>query len=274
MIPLSASKEQLTDSLGQLAAHWNSAKDVWNDAARQEQPRQQRPAADRVDPSGVELARDQRADRERERDGDARVAEVEHRRMDRHAGVLELRVQAAAVRRDEAEPRERVRGEHHHGDEERRDRADDARHVGHQFAVLAAVGEHRERAPRRDDDRPEQQRALLPGVERRPRVVDREVAAGVGGDVLDAEIVREQRAHQGARGHEQQAPHHVDGALGARGHLRPALETAHERDRAPPDTDEERDPECGGTEISQRLDGGRQTVDGRRHAACCFGAVA
>ena len=36
MNPLSASKEQLTDSLRQLAANWNSAKEVWNDAARQE----------------------------------------------------------------------------------------------------------------------------------------------------------------------------------------------------------------------------------------------
>jgi hypothetical protein len=29
------SKEQLTDSLHQLAADWNSTKDVWNDSARQ-----------------------------------------------------------------------------------------------------------------------------------------------------------------------------------------------------------------------------------------------
>jgi len=33
---LSASKEQLTDSLRQLAANWNSAKDVWNDATRRD----------------------------------------------------------------------------------------------------------------------------------------------------------------------------------------------------------------------------------------------
>jgi hypothetical protein len=33
---LAASKDQLTDSLHQLAVNWNSAKDVWNDAARQD----------------------------------------------------------------------------------------------------------------------------------------------------------------------------------------------------------------------------------------------
>jgi hypothetical protein len=36
MNPLSASKEQLTDSLHQLSANWYGAKDVWNDAARQD----------------------------------------------------------------------------------------------------------------------------------------------------------------------------------------------------------------------------------------------
>ena len=36
MNSISASKDQLTDSLHQLAANWNSAKDVWNDTARQD----------------------------------------------------------------------------------------------------------------------------------------------------------------------------------------------------------------------------------------------
>jgi hypothetical protein len=35
MNSLAASKEQLIDSLRQLTANWNSAKDIWNDAARQ-----------------------------------------------------------------------------------------------------------------------------------------------------------------------------------------------------------------------------------------------
>jgi hypothetical protein len=34
--PLSTSKDQLTDSLHQLAGNWNLAKDVWNDATRQD----------------------------------------------------------------------------------------------------------------------------------------------------------------------------------------------------------------------------------------------
>jgi sRNA-binding protein len=36
MNPLAASKEQLTDSLRQLSSNWESAKGVWNDAARED----------------------------------------------------------------------------------------------------------------------------------------------------------------------------------------------------------------------------------------------
>ena len=36
MNSLAASKEQLTDSLRQLSSNWESAKGVWNDAAREE----------------------------------------------------------------------------------------------------------------------------------------------------------------------------------------------------------------------------------------------
>ncbi len=36
MNSLRASKEDLANSLGQLATNWNSAKDIWNDTARQD----------------------------------------------------------------------------------------------------------------------------------------------------------------------------------------------------------------------------------------------
>jgi sRNA-binding protein len=36
MNSLSASKEQLTDSLRQLSSNWESAKGVWNDAAKED----------------------------------------------------------------------------------------------------------------------------------------------------------------------------------------------------------------------------------------------
>ena len=41
--------------------------------------------------------RDQRGHRERERDGEADIAEVEHRRMDHHRPVLQQRIEAVAV---------------------------------------------------------------------------------------------------------------------------------------------------------------------------------
>ena len=54
------------------------------------------------EPLGVEPARDERRDGERERDRRRDVAEVEIRRMDRHPRILELRIHPAPVGRDEA----------------------------------------------------------------------------------------------------------------------------------------------------------------------------
>ena len=78
------------------------------DADREEQPREQGPLPDGVDPAGVEPPGEQRRDREGERDRDADVAEVEHRRMHHHAGVLQLRIEPVAVRRSERQPVERI----------------------------------------------------------------------------------------------------------------------------------------------------------------------
>lgn len=36
MNPLATSKDQLTDSLLQLSSNWESAKEVWNDAAKRD----------------------------------------------------------------------------------------------------------------------------------------------------------------------------------------------------------------------------------------------
>ena len=48
--------------------------------------------------SGVDLPREQRADREAERDRQPDIAEVERRRMEREAEVLQQRVEPVALR--------------------------------------------------------------------------------------------------------------------------------------------------------------------------------
>ena len=87
-------------------------------------PGEQRPAARRDEPALVELAREQRADRKRERHREPDVSEVQERRMGEHVRVLEARCHARAVRRRRLR-RERAG----HGDEqEREERRDGAEH--------------------------------------------------------------------------------------------------------------------------------------------------
>ena len=66
-------------------------------AEAEERPGGERPAPRRDDPALVGLAREHRAGREGERDRQADVAEVEHRRVGDHVGVLEARDEAGAV---------------------------------------------------------------------------------------------------------------------------------------------------------------------------------
>ena len=89
------------------------------DAERQRDPGRQRPGPHPARPGGVDPALDQRRDRERVGGREADIAEIEHRRMEGEAGVLQDRVQALAVERRRVEAQERVRGEQHEGEEAR-----------------------------------------------------------------------------------------------------------------------------------------------------------
>ena len=84
--------------------------------------------------SRVEPAREQRRDRECERNRRGDVAEIEIRRMDRHARILQLRIHPAPVERNEVEARERIRLEARRRDEEQQHRRDRARRPGHELA--------------------------------------------------------------------------------------------------------------------------------------------
>ena len=93
----------------------------------EERPGGQRPAPGRHDPALVGLPGQQRGHRVGERHREPDVAEVQHRRVDDHVGVLQRRVQAVAVGR-RGRGRERRAGHHQGQGEERRDTAHDRRH--------------------------------------------------------------------------------------------------------------------------------------------------
>ena len=81
------------------------------DAERQEAPGDQREGPHEARPGRVDAALDQRRGGEGEHDREADIAEIEQRRMDREAGVLQDRVEIAALERRRRQPLERVRGQ-------------------------------------------------------------------------------------------------------------------------------------------------------------------
>src|SRR4051794_9909976 len=80
------------------------------DADGQEAPGCQRPGPDPARPGGVYPALDQRCDGKREGYREADIAQIEEWRVEGEAGILQHRVEAAAVRWRRKGAQERVRG--------------------------------------------------------------------------------------------------------------------------------------------------------------------
>ena len=67
------------------------------DAAGEESPGNHGPAAGDVNPFFTGILHYQRAEREGEGDGESNVAQVEHGRVYDHLGILQKRIEAAAI---------------------------------------------------------------------------------------------------------------------------------------------------------------------------------
>ena len=138
----------------------------------EERPGGERPAPCRDDPPLVGAARKQRAHRERERDRQPDVAQVEQRRVREHVGVLQARHHAGAVRRC-GRRLERARDEAEHEGEEHGDACEHGHDPGDQVARLPVQPDGERRVPGQDHE-PEQERALLSAPERGERVAERQ----------------------------------------------------------------------------------------------------
>ena len=94
-----------------------------HDTDGQKEPGQERPAPNDGEPFRIQSPRNQRGDGKCKWNGGGDVAQIEVRRMNRHAGVLELRIHPAAVHRRPVEAREGIRLEARRGEEEQKNRA-------------------------------------------------------------------------------------------------------------------------------------------------------
>ncbi len=100
------------------------------DAGGEEHPRRERPRANPPRPGSFKLAFDQSGDGKGERNRAADIAEIEKRRMDREAYVLEDGGQIRALERRKLDTLERIGGDQDEGKERNADPALHRKHVG------------------------------------------------------------------------------------------------------------------------------------------------
>ena len=131
------------------------------DAGGQARPGCESPRAHPARPGPVHPAFQQGRDGEGERHREADIAEIEQRRMEGEAGVLQQRVQARAVERRRPDARKRVGGEQREGEEARAEHRLDGKHARLERLAQAAAEHRNHRAEQRQDQHPEQQRSFV-----------------------------------------------------------------------------------------------------------------
>ena len=146
--------------------------------------------------------------------------------MEDEARVLEQRVQFLSVERGGVEARERVRGEQQEGEERRADHPLHGERARQQ-PVADTVAEARQpRAEHREDQHPEQHRALVVPPRRGEAVENRLRQVRMARDECDREVAHDEAARQRAERDEDQQPLQLRGGA-------PRSPSAPDR-RAPP----------------------------------------
>ena len=239
------------------------------DADGEEDPGRGRPRPRPARPGGVEVAADQRRDGERERDREADVAHVEHRRMDHHARILQQRIEVAAFgaagnrRSNGFEVASRnSRKPNESSPITARMRAD------HLVGQVAAEGGDRER-PERQHQQPEQDRAFVAAPDGGDAVVQRQRAVRVGGDVEHREVVVDEAERQADEGERDQREQQARRRPRQRHPVGAAARRAEHRHDAEHGGDAERDPE---REVAELGNHGQRPARCRRSFAERLGA--
>ena len=179
-------------------------------ADRLENPREQGPRPRPLRPGLVEPSLEHRRASKSERHGESDIAGVEHRRMNRERKVLQHRIQIRAVLRRGHQPLKRIRGPQ---SEQHETAADEAHHAEHAARKaqrqLAAEGRDRH-APNRQNQNPQEQRALVRAPEGRNSIEQRQMRVGITRDVQHGKIVVHERIDEAREGHhdEHELPRH------------------------------------------------------------------
>ncbi len=142
---------------------------------------------------------DERRGGEGEDDGEADIAEIEQRRMDREAEVLQHGIEVAPLERRRLETRERIRRQEDEGEEGARDQALHRKDIGAQDRRQAAAEDDDERSKDAEDQHPEQHRAFVIAPDAGDLVDRRRGAVRILRDIEHRKIRRQMRVDERAR---------------------------------------------------------------------------
>ena len=181
------------------------------DAQGEENPRHGGPRTRPARPGGVEATGDERRNGEGEGHRKTDVAHVEQRRVDDHAGVLQQRIEVHALGRAGQQALEGVRGNQHEGVKADTDAAEHSQHAGQHHVRQLAREDRDGKGPQRENQPPQQQRALVAAPHRGDLVVERQGTVRVAGNVLDREII----GHEGPGQRRKGDRHEHELALGS-----------------------------------------------------------
>ena len=170
------------------------------DAERQRDPGEERPGANDPRPGGVDASANERRGGERKHDREADIAEIEQRRMDREAGVLQNRIEIAAFPRRRRDARERIRGLQNKEQKRRAEQALHGERVGAQLVRHRVRKDRDQRAAKREDKHPKQHRAFVVPPDAGDFIDERLQRMGVLDDVDEREVGNDMRVGQRAVG--------------------------------------------------------------------------
>ena len=174
------------------------------DAEREEAPGGESPRPHPARPGGIDAAFEQGGDGEGIGHREADIAEIEQRRMEGEAGILQQRIEAVAVERRGRDALEGIRGEQQEGEEADADQRLDREHAAAQGVGQVGAEDRDRGAEQRQDQRPQQHRALVVAPHARDFVDQRLGRMRVGDDVGDGEVGRHVGLGQRAEGQDHQ----------------------------------------------------------------------
>jgi hypothetical protein len=158
------------------------------DAERQEAPGDKREWPHEARPGCIDAPLDQRCGGEGIDNREADIAEIQQRRMDREARVLENGIEVASLEGRGRQTLERIRGQENEGEERHADEALNGERVRAQRAWERTAEQGDDRAEHRQNEDPQQHRTLVVSPDAGDLVDCRHCAVRILGDVENGKI--------------------------------------------------------------------------------------